>query len=118
MRSKILLALDKVHGDPDTIKKCADRYGISTCTVYHAVQKYSEEGINALLTIKRNPRQNTSKTKLTRKNEKRLYELADSPPPEGHKHWTCRLLAQECAKVLDQPVSKDTISRALRRRNA
>lgn len=116
VRCEILLHLDEIHGDPLTTKGCAEEMGISSSTVYLTVKKYSTEGIDAVLSIGRNPAQDQARTKLDRKNEQRLYDLVDGPPPEGHKRWTMRLLEAESQRVLDEPVSKDTICRALRRR--
>lgn len=116
VRCQILLHLDEVHGDPLTTKGCAEEMGISSSTVYLTVKKYSTEGIDAVLSINRNPVQDRTRTKLDSRNEQLLYDLVDGPPPEGHKRWTMRLLEQESQRILDEPVSKDTISRALRRR--
>jgi transposase len=118
VRCRILLLLDEVHGDPLTTKGCAEKMGISSSTVYLTVKKYSTEGIDAVLSIDRNPAQDRARTKLDSRNEQRLYDLVDGPPPEGHKRWTMRLLEEESQRILDEPVSKDTICRALHRRKS
>lgn len=49
--------------------------------------------------------------------EARIIEIACSPAPEGHSRWTLRLLEEQAKIVLDVPVSKDTIGRALKKIN-
>ena len=49
--------------------------------------------------------------------EARIIELACGPVPEGHSRWTLRLLEKEAKVVLDTPVSKDAIRRALKKTN-
>ena len=46
-----------------------------------------------------------------------IIEIACSPAPEGHSRWTLRLLEEQAKIVLDVPVSKDTIGRALKKIN-
>ena len=47
----------------------------------------------------------------------RLIEIACSPAPEGHSRWTLRLLEEQAKVVLDTPVGKNAIGRALKKTN-
>ena len=46
--------------------------------------------------------------------EARIIELACGPVPEGHSRWTIRLLEEKAKIVLDTPVSREAIRRALK----
>ena len=56
-----------------------------------------------------------ARRKLDGRAEARLIEIACSPAPEGHSRWTLRLLEKEAKVVLDTPVGKNAIGRALKK---
>ena len=58
-----------------------------------------------------------ARRKFDGRAEARIIEIACSPAPEGHSRWTLRLLEEQAKIVLDVPVSKDTIGRALKKIN-
>ena len=58
-----------------------------------------------------------ARRKFDGRAEARIIETACSPAPEGHSRWTLRLLEEQAKIVLDVPVSKDTIGRALKKTN-
>ena len=49
--------------------------------------------------------------------EARIIELACGPVLEGHSRWTIRLLEEKSKIVLDTPVSREAIRRALKKTN-
>ena len=79
-------------------------------TIMNTVKLYSEKGIQGIRTMNRN-------VNFDGRAEARIIEIACSPAPEGHSRWTLRLLEEQAKIVLDVPVSKDTIGRALKKIN-
>ena len=67
--------------------------------------------------LKRNVNSDNAKRKLDGRAEARLIEIACSPAPEGHSRWTLRLLEEQAKIVLDTPVGKNAIGRALKKTN-
>ena len=63
---------------------------ISERTVFRAKRRYAEEGLDEVL---RHRNQVSRYRKLDDRGEAHLIALACSPAPEGHDHWTLRLLA-------------------------
>ena len=94
-RCQIIIDLDEAHGKVLTHEQSARSNGVCLTTVTNTVTKYFSGGIA----------------------EARIIELACGPVPEGHSRWTLRLLEKEAKVVLDTPVSKDAIRRALKKTN-
>ncbi len=69
---------------------------VSEDMVYRARQRFVEEGLEAALTDRARPGQ---KPKLTDRQCARLIAIACSDAPEGHDHWTLRLLADKVVKL-------------------
>ena len=67
--------------------------------------------IGAALTLTRPER------KLDGRAEARIIELACGPVPQGHSRWTIRLLEEQSRVVLETPVSREAIRRALKKMN-
>jgi len=68
--------------------------------------------------LKRNVNSDNAKRKLDGRAEARLIEIACRPAPEGHTRWTLRLLEKEAKVVLDTPVGKNAIGRALKKQTS
>ena len=51
------------------------------------------------------------------RTEARLIELACGPVPEGHSRWTIRLLEEESKVILETPVGREAIRKALKKTN-
>ena len=64
---------------------------------------------------KRSIHSDNARRKLDGRGEARIIELACSPVPKGHARWTLRLLEEKGKVVLDTPVGKDAIRRALKK---
>ena len=117
-RCRILLDVDKNHLPVMTQEKCAAAHGISRTTVSNIVKKYCEEGLLCVLELKRNINSDNARRKVDGRAEARLITLACGPAPEGHSRWTLRLLEKEAKIVLDEPVSRETIRRTLKKRTS
>ena len=49
------------------------------------------------------------------RTEARIIELACGPVPAGHSRWTLRLLEKEMKVILEEPISRETIRRTLKK---
>lgn len=116
-RCQILLALDESQGKHITRQQCIEVLGVSPTGINNTVKKYLTEGIDAVLSFRRNEKSNTGSLKLDGRAEAQIIALACSEAPEGHTRWTLRLLAERSRMILEQPVGKDAIARALKKTN-
>jgi transposase len=114
-RCQILIDLDEAHGKVLTHEQSARANGVCMATVSNIVKLYTDGGIDSVITIKRSVNSDNSMRKLDGRAEARLIEIACSPAPEGHSRWTLRLLEEEAKVVLDTPVGKNAIGRALKK---
>lgn len=114
-RCYILLDMDESH--PPCVKQmdCAKQRGVAQKTVVNTVQQYYTEGLDAVLKLKRSVNSDQARRKVDGRVEARLIEVACSPAPEGHSRWTIRLLEDEMKVVLDEPISREAIRRALKK---
>ena len=65
-------------------------------TVYRIKQRFTEEGLDGALWDRR---QVNRHRKLDDRGEAHLIALVCSPAPEGHDHWTLRLLAGKVVEL-------------------
>ena len=114
-RCQILIDLDEAHGKVLTYEQCARSNGVCTATITNTVKLYTNEGIGAVVTLKRSVNSDNARRKLDGRGEARLIATACSPAPEGHARWTLRLLEKEAKVVLETPVGKNAIGRALKK---
>ena len=110
-RCQIIIDLDEAHGKVLTHAQSAKTNCVCMATIMNTVKLYSEKGIQGIRTMNRNVNSDNGRA------EARIIEIACSPAPEGHSRWTLRLLEEQAKIVLDVPVSKDTIGRALKKIN-
>ena len=76
-------------------------------TVYRIKQRFAGEGLDGALWDR--PQANRRR-KLDDRGEAHLIALACSPPPEGHEHWTLRLLAGKVVELgLAPSLSHETV---------
>ena len=116
-RCQILLDLDEAHGKVLTHEQSAKSNAVCLATITNTVKLYSTKGIDGIVTLQRNINSDNAKRKLDGRAEARLIEIACSPAPEGHSRWTLRLLEEQAKVVLDTPVGKNAIGRALKKTN-
>ena len=91
-RARILLKADEGMMNQD-IMRALD---VSETMVYRARQQFVEEGLEAALRDKPRPGQ---KPKLDDKQCAHLIAIACSDAPDGHDHWTLRLLADKVVEL-------------------
>ena len=102
-RCQIIIDLDEAHGKVLTHAQSAKTNCVCMATIMNTVKLYSEKGIQGIRTMNRNVNSDNARRKFDGRAEARIIEIACSPAP---------------AKiVLDVPVSKDTIGRALKKIN-
>ena len=114
-RCQIILDLDKAHGKVLTHEQSAKSNGVCMATVTNTVTKYMNGGIDAVTEFKRNINSDNARRKVDGRTEARLIELACGPAPEGHSRWTIRLLEKESNVILETPVGREAIRRALKK---
>jgi transposase len=86
-RARILLKAADGEKDKEIIKALS----VSASEVYRTRQKCVGQGVEA--TLQEKPR------KLTKKQKARIVALARTPAPEGHDHWTLRLLVDRVVQL-------------------
>lgn len=114
-RCQIIIDLDEAHGKILTYEQTAKTNCVCMATITNTLKLYSEEEIRGVISLKRNVNSDNACRKFDGRAEARIIEIACSPAPEGHSRWTLRLLEEQAKLVLDVPVSKDTIGRALKK---
>ena len=91
-RARILLKSDDGWAAP----KVAEALDVALGTVYRIKQRFTEEGLVGALWDRR---QVNRHRKLDDWGEAHLVALACGPAPEGHDHWTLRLLAGQVVEL-------------------
>jgi len=87
-RGRILLKADEQEGWTDVA--IADAFDVGVRTVERLRQRFVEEGLDACLNPKSQPRMPRI---VNGEVEAHIVALACSEPPDGHHRWTLRLLA-------------------------
>ena len=105
-RARILLKADEGWRAP----KMADALDISVGTIFRTKRRFAEGGLEGALQEQPRPRR---PGKLDDKGEAHLIALACSPAPEGHDHWTLRLLA---GKVVELGLAPSMSHEGIRKR--
>ena len=114
-RCRILLALDENHPPAQTYDQCMAFYCVSRATIAKVARTYAQDGLDKLLKCKRNVNSNNARRKVDGRMEARIIEIACGPAPEGHSRWTIRLLEDQAKIEFDEPVSRETIRRTLKK---
>ena len=91
-RARILLKADAGWG----IERIREALDISAGTVCRTKRRYLEGGLSRAL--EEDPRPGHP-TKLDERGEAHLIALACSEAPQGHDHWTLRLLASKVVEL-------------------
>ena len=110
-RARILLKTDQGW----TASQVAAALDISERTVFRAKRRYAEEGLDEVL---RHRNQVSRYRKLDDRGEGPPDSLGlQSPAPEGHDHWTLRLLAGKAVELgLAPSLSHETVRLRLKKR--
>ena len=91
-RARILLKSD----DGWLAPQVAEALDVALSTVYRIKQRFAEAGLERVLQDR--PQAHRPR-KLDERGEAHLIALACSPAPEGHDHWTLRLLAGKVVEL-------------------
>ena len=108
-RAMILLKADEGLTDPQIMAAL----GVSRPTVERTRKRFVEGGLEDALNEDPRPGQ---KRKLDGRAEAELIATACSSPPEGHDHWTLRLLAGKLVEMgFVESISHETVRRRLKK---
>lgn len=116
MHARILLKADASPGGPGwSDDAIAEGLEVGRATVERVRREFVEEGLQAALE-RRKPRRQYERA-LDGDGKAHLVALACSQAPQGRSRWTLRLLADRMVELayVDK-VSKDTVSRVLKKR--
>lgn len=111
-RARILLKADEGWTD-GAISQALD---VGRATVERIRRRFVEEGLEVALN--RRPSTREYERLIDGKAEAHLIALACSAPPEGHKHWTLRMLAEKLValeQVNIESVSHETVRQVLKK---
>lgn len=111
-RARILLKADEGWTDA-AISLALD---VGSTTVERIRRRFVEEGLEVALN--RRPSTREYERLIDGKAEAHLIALACSAPPEGHKHWTLRMLAERLValeQVDIESVSHETVRQVLKK---
>jgi hypothetical protein len=112
--ARILLKANQGEAGPGwTDQVIADALEVHLATVARVRQHYATAELDAALYAKTPERE--YRRKLDGEQEARLVALTCSAPPEGHKRWTLRLLADRLVALeIVESVSYETVRQALK----
>ena len=103
VRARILLKTDEGWSAP----QMAQALDVAEGTVFRIKRRFAEEGLEGVLQDR--PQAHRYR-KLDDRGEAHLIALACSEPPEGHEHWTLRLLAGQVVELgLAPSLSHETV---------
>lgn len=96
-----------------TSQQCAETFGVSPATVSNVRKRYREAGIAGVLNDKK---QSKRRQALDGAGEAVLVAVACSPVPEGHDHWTLRMLRDKLIELgVVEGISAATIQGRLKK---
>jgi transposase len=108
-RAQVLLKV----ADGWTASEAAEAFDVSLSTVANVCRRFCEGRVDAVLHDKRQERRRAA---LTGAQQAHLVAIACSPVPEGHDHWTLRLLAGKAVELgFVTRIAPETIRALLRR---
>ena len=110
-RAHMLLKADQDLSDV----QIAQAVDTSTATVLRTRKRFVEEGLDALNERPRSGQPN----KLDGKQQAHIIAVACSSPPQGHTHWTLRLLASKVVQLgFADSISPETVRKILKKTNS
>ena len=108
-RARILLKTDEGW----SASQVAAALDTSERTVFRTKRRYAEEGLDG---VQHDRPQANRYRKLDDRGEARLIALACSDAPEGHDHWTLRLLADTVVELgVVESLSHETVRLRLKK---
>lgn len=107
-RARILLKASEGLTDD----QIAALLGVGVATVERARKRFVEQGLDAL---NERPRPG-ARAKLTGKQQAHIIALSCSKAPQGHTHWTLRLLAGKIVELgFTESFSRESVRRVLKK---
>lgn len=118
LHARILLKADAGEQGPGwTDAQISEALEVSTSTLVRVRRVFAEQGLHAALT--RRSLSRTRSRRLDGEQEAHLVDLACSNPPDGHDHWTLRLLTDRLVTLeLVEEVSHETVRQVLKKTNS
>lgn len=115
-KARILLKADvSKAGDGWSDSRIAEALDTSIANVSRTRQQLVEEGFDAVLTYKYNPKSARPRV-FDGVAEAKLIALTRSPPPAGHASWSLRLLEEKVVELnIVAKASDNTIGRTLKK---
>ena len=108
-RARILLEAHEGYKD----EEIAQAFDVSTATISRTRQRYVEAGLEVAIKDKPIPGR---PNKFEGRAEAHLVAVACTPAPDGHDHWTVRLLANKAVELgFVESVSPETIRQLLKK---
>ena len=116
MRAQILLKVDEGEEGPRwSHARAAEAFDVHVNTVTSVAKKLVQDGFEAAIVRKKHRRPGRAPV-ITDKVEETLIALATGKPPEGHAHWTLRLLANHLVQLqVLESVSHESVRKALKK---
>ena len=110
-RAHMLLKADQDLSDA----QIAQAVDTSRATVLRTRKRFVEEGLEALNERPRSGQPN----KLDGRQQAHIIAVACSSPPQGHAHWTLRLLAAKVVQLnFAESISPETVRKMLKKTNS
>jgi transposase len=110
----ILLKAD-ADGPSWTDVRIAEAFGCHLRTVENLRKRFVLEGLGAALNRKKQSRPSVAR-KLDGEKEAKLVAVACSPPPEGRRRWTLRLIADRMVELdIVDSISHETVRQAMKK---
>jgi transposase len=98
-----------------SIERVAETFGVSEATVSNVRKRYRKSGVEGVLKDKV---QQKRRRALSGAEEALVVAIACSPVPEGHDHWTLRMLRDKLVELeVVESVSAATIHSLLKKVN-
>ena len=95
--------------------KIAETFAVTKATVKNVAQRFAEGGLDQVLHDKVQQRRLQA---LTGQQAAHLIAITCSPTPDGHDHWTVRLLANKAVELgFVSRISPNTIHQLLKKMN-
>lgn len=108
-RAQVLLKV----ADGWTAAECAEAFDVSASTVANVCRRFRDGGVDAVL---HDQRQAKRRQALTGEQLAHVVAIACTDAPDGHDHWTLRLLAGKAVELgYVTRISPETIRQALKK---
>jgi transposase len=116
-RAHVLLKADAAHPEACwTDEQISAAYNVHPNTIADIRKRFALSGLDTAL--KERPRGHRARA-LDGEAEAHLIAIACSPAPDGHDHWTLRLLANRMVELKHvERVSHETVRQTLKKTNS